>query len=216
MYIARRYSSGLSPARSLRALCRQLSASPRDPVVVAPCKIRHEPAAQKVRPIQCEASGRCVSPLPAGQADGTTDVLGGGWRVRMGHESALHRLRHHRACRQSTARASGCMHPGPGTPGLRRTLPWSPCEICSLLHGSPEAATAQPKARLMPNPLAWPRSRQEGPHRPLLGPVHPAAGLPHWRRPNLGLKRPVLSRSAVQPAQGVGASMTGSRGEALS
>ena len=89
MYIARRYSSGLSPARSLRALCRQLRASPRDPVVVAPCKIRHEPAAQKVRPIQCEASGRCVSPLPAGQADGTTDVLGGGWRVRMGHESAL-------------------------------------------------------------------------------------------------------------------------------
>jgi len=49
MYIARRYSSGLSPARSLRALCRPLRASPRDPLVaVTPCKITHQPAVQKV------------------------------------------------------------------------------------------------------------------------------------------------------------------------
>ena len=48
--------SGLSPARSLRTLCRQLRASPRDPfVAVTPCKITHEPAVQKAPPIRCEA-----------------------------------------------------------------------------------------------------------------------------------------------------------------
>lgn len=166
--------------------------------------------------------------------------------MRMGHESALHRLRHHRACRQSTARASGCIHSGPGTPGLRRTLPWSLCEFCSLLHGPPKAATAQPKARLVLNPLGLATITARRPTQTIAG----AFSSRSWsatlaasclfylgrrlqrqvgallsfffvarsdprQRAGLVLKRPVLSRSAVQPAQGVGASMTGSRGEAL-